>query len=85
MPQPGEKLNQVSTHSGSFKNTLGKIVNGVEDMVTFRFKGRITVDDRKNRRGRSTTKMLIPSCGADEKVTGLEDCFGQLRLVKPFD
>ena len=86
MSQPGEKFkfNQVSTHSSSVKNTFREIVNDSEDMILFRRKDRVTINDRQSRRCRSTTIMSIPSRRLINQVTSLDNSFFYLRLVKFF-
>ena len=85
MSQPVEKLNQMSTHNSSLKETVGQIVNGIDNVILFGLKCRVAVEDRQNRRCRGTTKMLFPSRGTDEQVTSLNDSFPHLRLVEPLD
>jgi hypothetical protein len=83
MSQPWEKLDPMSTHINCVKETLGEVVNGPDDMISFGHKCRVAINDRQSHGCRSTTKMSIPLRGFSEQVTSLEHSLRRLRLVKP--
>src|SRR6266403_3607375 len=85
MSQPGEKLDQVSTHNNGLKKTFGKIVNRLDVMIFFRLKCRIAIEDGEGHRCSSATKMLIPSSRTIKQATSLKDRFRHLRLIEPFN
>ena len=47
MPQPGEKLNRVSTHKSGLKKTLSKVVDGLDFRILFRLDRRKAIEYRK--------------------------------------
>jgi hypothetical protein len=71
MPQPGENLDPVSTHINCVEETLGKIVNGVNNMILFRHKCRVAINDRQSHGCHRPMKMSIPLRGFSEQVTSL--------------
>ena len=85
MSHPWEKLSPVSAHGSSLEKTVGKIVNGLDNMILFRPKCGIGIYSGQNHRCRSTTKVLVPLGGTDKQVTSLNDGFRHLRIVEPFD
>jgi len=80
MSQPGEKLNRVSTHKSGLKETVSKVVDGLDVTILFRLERRIAIEDRQCHRRRGATKMLIPSRGTTKQVTGQKDSFCRLGL-----
>lgn len=80
MSQPGEKLNRMSTHKSGLKNTVSKIVDGLDVTILFRLERRVAIENRQYRRCRGATKMLIPLRRTAKQVTSQKDSFRRLRL-----
>src|SRR5258708_2208109 len=84
MSHPREKLDPVSTWQSGMSDAIGKSIDGVDDVISFRRNWREAVDNGHNRRCCSPSKMFVPLRRLYETVTSKDDSFRRLFLVKPF-